>query len=423
MKQKNSILFLIPVLCMLIPGILFAGPGAEKSAGKQKLVMIFSAGGSGNALKAAAERFSRESGIEVEVLLFPVNETYEKEVLALNSRQGTPDIIAMDDTWFASMWRYLDPLTFDKNFLDGFVPSMLESFNYEGKQYAIPVRMGGEVIIYREDVMKEAGIDPLTLTSWEKIYEAGLKLKNPRQNIYSWVGGYNSPSYLVSRWQNIICSYGVRVFSPDMKKFAFNTPEGVRATEMFVKILKDLASPGILSYGFAEEVEALQTGTAVMGQLWTARWASVDSPKFPFSGKFKVLPFYPYGENSGLSNGVTMVTGWGLGVNRFSKNKEAAIAFLKYIGSFDEQLRLAVENSNSPVVSKVFDHPDYIKAVPVAKDMQAAVRNGGERPMHVRWNEIEAAIGLNLEKAVVGMMTVPEALQAAERDALKILNE
>jgi multiple sugar transport system substrate-binding protein len=422
------------MFCLVLSAVLFlSGPvsvsaGAEKevpAAAKPKLVMLFSAGGSGNSLKSSAEKFGQLNGVEIEALLFSISEVYEKEILAITSNQATPDIVSMDDTWFPLMKEYLEELNFSKDYYSKFIVSMLETFRWpqtaNGKQLGIPVRMGGEVIAYREDILREKGIDPLSLRTWEDIYAVCQKLTDKNNNVFGWVGGYNEPAYIVAIWLNLMSSYGQNIFNVDITGFAFNTPLGVEATQMLVNLTRNTATPGILSYGYAEEIEAFQNGIAIMGQLWSARFAAVDKVGLPHSGKFKVLPFYPYGKNSGLKTGIDRVNGWGLGVNKNSKNKEVAIKFLEFIGSYDEQLRLAVETSNSPVLSGIFSEPSYLKAVPVAKDMESAMKDGIARPMHIKWQEIEAAIALNLQRAIIGELTAADALKQAESDAVRIL--
>jgi ABC-type glycerol-3-phosphate transport system substrate-binding protein len=395
-------------------------------AQRPKLVMFFSVGGSGNSLKSSAERFGKLYNVDIEALLFPISEVYEKEVLALSTQQAVPDIISMDDTWFPSMKGFLEELRYSQGYYDEFIPSMLGTFKWpsgkSGRQYGIPVRMGGEVIIYRGDVFKANGIDPMKLKTWEDIYAAAQKLTDKDKNVWGWVGGYSEPAYIVAIWLNLMSSYDQDIFNADMTKVVFNTPAGLKATQMLVNLTANCATPGILSYGYAEEIEALQNGSAVMGQLWSARYAAVDKAGLPNSGKFKVLPFYPYGRDSGLASGIDRVNGWGLGVSKYSKNKELATKFLEFIGSYDEQLRLAVETSNSPVLSRIFNEPSYLKAVPVSKDMESAMRNGIARPMHIKWQEIEGAIAVSLQKAIIGELTTAEALTKAESDANKILN-
>ena len=60
--------------------------------------------------------------------------------------------------------------------LDAFIPGMLNTFAVDGVIYGIPVRMGGDVITYREDVLEELGVDPASLRTWEDIYQLALRL-------------------------------------------------------------------------------------------------------------------------------------------------------------------------------------------------------------------------------------------------------
>lgn len=410
------------LLCIAMTAIAFAGGANEKASDTPKLTMMFSSGGAGSSLTAAAEKFGELKGIEVEALTFPISEVYEKQILALASNQATPDIIAIDDTWFPVLKGYLEPLDIDPAINEAFVPSYRDAFADEGVQYAVPVRMGGEVILYRTDVFEENNIDPDSIKTWEDVLAVAQQLYDPESDTYSWCGGYNEPAYLVMNWLNILSGYGVDAFNADKTGFAFNSEQGIKATKTFVELTK-CASPGILSYGYNEEIEAFQNGSAVMGELWTARYAAVNKEGLPYTGKFAVLPITPIGDGAGTEYGVDRVNGWGLGINRNCKNKELAEEFLEFVGSFEEQKRLAVEYSNSPVVEAVFSDPDYLEAVPVADDMASAIAHGITRPMHVRWQEMEAAIAAELQRAIIGQVTVEEALAAAEETCMGILED
>jgi len=56
----------------------------------QKITMLFSAGGSGKAIAAAAERFTAETGIKTDVLLFSLNEVYGHQRSLGAAAQGLP---------------------------------------------------------------------------------------------------------------------------------------------------------------------------------------------------------------------------------------------------------------------------------------------------------------------------------------------
>ena len=161
----------------------------------------------------------------------------------------------------------------------------------------------------------------------------------------------------------------------------------------------------------------------MMSMIWNPRFQAVDDAKFPHSGHYRVLPRFPYGKGTGLRAGVPRVYGWGLGVNKFSPYKKAATEFVKFIASEETQLELAKRFNNSPTVVSVFENADYLKAVPVASEMQQALRPGIPRPVSIKWNEIIDAVGLHVQKAVVGEQTAEEALADIEKKMNALLAE
>lgn len=385
-----------------------------------KLSMLFSAGGSGKTFVASAQKFGEEYKVEMEALTFPLSEVYQKQILALSSKQDTPDVISIDDNWIPVLAPYLEELHLSSNITEGIVPSMLQSFNYQGKQYGVPTRIGGETIIYRKDLFEKYHIDPLQLKTWEDVYQAGKTIKE-KEKIDGWVGGYAENANIMQIWLNIMAGYGASIFNAQYTDFVFDSPEGIAATEMFVKLTRDLGSKGILNYGYSDEIEALQTGAAGMGQLWSSRFASVNKAGLTYSGQFGILPFSPSGKK-GMENVPDIVNGWGFGINKYSKHKKEAQEFLEFIASYDEQLRLATEFSNSPTVTKVYTAPAYLKAVPVADDIAKAMEHGIARPQQVKWSELEAVLALNLQKAVLGEVSAEDALKKAKIDCKKVLD-
>jgi len=393
-------------------------------ANSEKLVVMFSSGGSGRTLSVAARDFEEKTGIEMEVLTFPSKELREKQILALSQGRPIPDVIAADDTWFAEMWKFLEPLELDEETKSTFIPSMLGSFCWppkDGAYLALPVRMGGDVIIYREDIFAEHGITPEEIKTWEDFLKVAIELTNPKKREWGYAQGFTPYNYLITQWLNIMGSYGVKVFTPDYQKADFNTKNGIKATQLLVDLVKKASPPGILSYGYWDQVEAMQTGMVTMSMIWAPRFQSVNDPEFPYTGKFKILPNFPYGEDSGLNKGIPRVYGWGLGVNKYSKNKKAAEKFVKFVASEEEQLRLACEYSNSPTVKSVFSNTKYLKGIPIASEIPKAMENGISRPIHPDWNQIEDTIGLQVSKALAGDKSVVEALATAEKEVNKIL--
>lgn len=389
---------------------------------KPKLTMLFSAGGSGKAITAAAKRFTEATGIETEVLLFSLNEIYEKQILSLSNGMSDLDIIAINDPWLPLMKDYLEPLNeLGDEFLGAFIPGMLETFSADEQIFGIPVRMGGDVITYRTDKLVEAGIDPAGLKTWEDIYQAALKLTDKANGKYGWAMGLIEPSNVVKAWYEYLICYGGRIINEAGDGFDFNTPEGIEATKMFVKFVNDCCPPDVLSYAFNDQVESMASGSTSMSLLWTSRFPSVNAEGKEGYGQWAVLPHMPVGGDNGEA--IACVDGWAVGLSKYSKNREAAMEFIKYIGSYDEQLRLAVNNSNSPTIAAIYDAPEYLAVIPQAENMNKAIAVARPRPQTEYFNSVQDELALYIKMACLGDLTVEDALAQCEKECMEILED
>lgn len=410
--KRNTARILALVLSLLMTlAALSAVAVAEE---KQKITMLFSAGGSGKAITAAAQRFTAQTGIETEVLLFSLNEVYEKQVLSLSNGNNDIDIVAINDPWLPLLSEYLDPIEMDQDKLDAFIPGMLNTFAIDGVNYGIPVRMGGDIIAYRRDVVEALGVDPASLKTWEDVYQLALKMTDKANGKYGWSMGLVEPSNVVKAWYEYLISFGGYIINETGDGLGLTRPEAVAATEMFVKFVRDCCPPDVLSYAFNDQIDAMKAGNATMGLLWTSRYPSVNVEGTEGYGQWDVLPIIP-------ETGVACVDGWAVGISKYSDNKEAAKEFVEYIGSYDEQLRLAVENSNSPTIASIYEAPEYLSVVPQAANMNAALEVAVPRPQQMYFNEMQEEIALYVKLACLGDMTVQDALAACEANCLEIL--
>lgn len=416
MNVKKTISLFLALLMMMT---LFSSVAVAEEP--QKITMLFSAGGSGKAISAAAERFTAATGIEAEVLLFSLNEVYEKQILSLSGGTDDIDIVAINDPWVPLLKDYLVPLELEQDMLDAFIPGMLDTFKVDGTVYGIPVRMGGDVVTYRKDAVEAAGIDLSAAKTWEDIYQAALKLTDKANGKYGWAMGLVEPSNVVKAWYEYLICYGGSIVNEAGDGFGFNTEAGIEATKMFAKFVQDCCPPDVLNYSFNDQIDAMKTGSAAMGLLWTSRFPSVNAVDGDYHGQWSVLPQMPAGTNG--SPAIACVDGWAVGISQHSSNKEAALEFIKYIGSYDEQLNLAVQNSNSPTIAKIYEDEAYLSVVSEAANMNQALLVAKPRPQKVYFDAIQEELALYIKLACLGDMTVEDALAKCEAECLDILED
>ena len=109
------------------------------------------------------------------------------------------DIVACDFPWFGEMAAagrllQLDDLIAQSNFdADDFHHDALASTRYRGHQYGLPILMTVEMLVYRTDLLADAGISaPGTVTG---VLDVARRLHNPGRGLYglSWNGARGTP--------------------------------------------------------------------------------------------------------------------------------------------------------------------------------------------------------------------------------------
>ena len=115
---------------------------------------------------------------------------YEKAGVVLSSGQGIPDVMQIESDFIQTYsetypQRFLDLKTLvPTNFNSIVDPSKIPtSYDTEGKLTSIPWDSGPVVLYYREDLFREAGIDPNTIETYDDLIAVGKDLQAKLPNV------------------------------------------------------------------------------------------------------------------------------------------------------------------------------------------------------------------------------------------------
>ncbi|WP_207455526.1 ABC transporter substrate-binding protein [Desertivibrio insolitus] len=115
-----------------------------------------------------------ESDSDVTIDLVPMTNSYEADLTVRLSSNDVPDIFATHG-WSLSRYRdFLEPLTdqpWAAELNPALEPVMVDD---EGDLYAFPAVTDVAGIVYNQTVLQDLGIDPATLTTWER-FDAALE--------------------------------------------------------------------------------------------------------------------------------------------------------------------------------------------------------------------------------------------------------
>ncbi len=129
--------------------------------------------------------------------------------------------------------------------LEGFYPAeydykdfdagMRAAATYDGKEWFAPVQGGGDLMVYRTDLLEKAGITPPK--TWDDYFAAVKKLHDPANGVYGTaLRGQRGSGANVWRWMPFFKANGGEWFKDG--KPAFNSDAAVKATETYLELFK-----------------------------------------------------------------------------------------------------------------------------------------------------------------------------------------
>ena len=314
----------------------------------------------------AIARFKKESGVTVKFKVIPWSDLWNNITTATTSGKG-PDVLNIGNTWSASLQATGAFMPFDSNTLkeiggkDKFVQSSYSASGAPGKTpTSVPLYGLSYALFYNKKMFKDAGLQPPK--TWSEFVDTAKKLTKdtngdgkPDQWGFAMEGGSiteNSHFAFILGRQN-----GGQLF--DGNKPTFDSDPIVKGVSDYVNLIgrDKVADPGNAQYA---------DGTRTAGQF--------------AKGKTGMMIYQNNAENNLKSNGrpksaygvadlpvedgsstpiMTHVAGINLSIFTNTKKKAAALAFVKFLTSPDEQVKLNQSFGSLPVVKQAQSDPAF----------------------------------------------------------------
>ncbi len=411
-------------------------PTSTKLQGK----IVFAVGGAPDEIaywKTVISTFEKEHpGVTVQLERLPAVTGKRRLELAnaLRAKSSTPDVFTMDVAWLgqfiASGWlQPLDPYVQKDHYdLSVFFQSVLNLADKQnGKLWALPVYIDAGLLYYRKDLLKKYGYSKPPET-WEQLVQMAQKIQqgerksNPNFWGFVWQG---------KQYEGLVCDFLEYVYSNGGEFGYFkngkwvptlNKPANVQALQFMVDLIhKYKISPPSTYTDMTEEPVRImfQQGNAAFERNWPYAWALHNANNSPVKGKVGIapLPHFP-GHKSAASLG-----GWHIGINRYSKHKELAWAFIKFVESYQEQKNFAIHLGWNPGRTDVYNDPDVLKAAPYLKSLRAVFENAIPRPVVPYYPQLSKIIQKYVNAALAGEMSPQEALNKAQSEAEALVKQ
>jgi multiple sugar transport system substrate-binding protein len=353
--------------------------------------------------------------INIQIEALPYDQMRDRIVSSFMAPDPTYDLIIVDNPWmydFASS-DFLEPLDKrinaageDYNYED-FAEPLRQIAEVDGQIYGVPFYNYGLGLIYRQDLLKQAGLEsPTTLDELQSTAEqlqqggrAGIAMQPQR--------GYK----IFEEWGNWLFAAGGQIQNQN-GEIVLDSPEAREALRKYIDTYECCAPPNSLNWSFDPALRSVAGGNSAMMVSYNWMLPTLNDPDGPagnLAGNFDLAE---------VPGGRAVLGAWYWSIPANSANKEAAWTFVRWITSPEQDIE-RVSMGGAPVRNSVMENEQvweqgfgesYYKTVQAILEDSAPLADGPNA------EEMIQAVGTELNAALAGQQSVDQAItQAASR--------
>ena len=414
------------ILAGLFPFFLIVAGCLEKGNDRDRTDMVvFKHGkiaGDPRPFRQLLDNFEKENpGIEVrdEMLPASTDEQHQFYVINLEGKSADFDVLSMDVIWVpefarAGWLRDISHLLPEKERAE-FFPGPVQAVTYKGNIFAMPWYIDAGLLYYRNDLLKKYHFSPPR--TWQELVETAQYITSKEPGLYGFIWQGKQYEGLICNALEYFWSNGGDVLKnggPVIK-----SPENIEALQfMRDLIIKYRITPPLVTTVIEEPTRHIfGSGRAVFMRNWPYAWNIFERKGSAVKGKIGVstLPSFP--------NKISASTlgGWQLGVNRYSRNPEAAERLVEFLTSPESQKTLALTIGYKPTRKSLYNDKDLMSEQPYIAGLYDVFMKARPRPVSPYYMMMTQVIQPELSAAISGIKTPEEALSAAQEQIDHIL--
>jgi multiple sugar transport system substrate-binding protein len=346
-------------------------------------------------------------------------EVHQGLVQQLARRNGVPDVFTQDIIWIAEFAAAKWALPLDEYFnaeaMKEYFPGVVQACTWQGKLTALPWFIDSGMLYYRNDLLDELGAK--SPETWNELIESAKKLTGSGKAKFGFLWQAKQAEVLVCDLVSFVGSNDGAILQPDGKTVSIADDAAVEAVQLMHDLIKkDQITPeDVLSWDEEPSRRPFTSGDSAFLRNWSYVWKiSQNKEESNVIDKVGVapLPHFP-GKKSAACLG-----GYQYGVNASSKNKEAAIEFVRWMSSPETQLRFASQLGLCPTRSAVLDDPKIAQEQPFMQQLKSVFIGAIGRPVTPKYPQVTLVLQSAVSRALTNgdvkseLKTAKEKIQA-----------
>lgn len=349
---------------------------------------------------------------------YTVQDSMEEKLLTAIVSDQAPDVVLWDrfNTGVYAPKGALAPIDDmvkkDNVDLSKFYQPAVDELTYGGKLYGIPLTVDTRILFYNKDMFTEAGVDPASITDWESLRQAAIKLTK-RDGGKLVQAGFSLKD--VGLFNNWIQQAGGKMIddSATPAKTAFNSQAGLDVLAYWDQLLN---KDKVYELGFEDAFggDGFKAGKVAItfNGPWTLQSYKDAGINFGVIGQ----PAGPDGAKS------AMMGGFGLIIPNKAKNADAAWDFIKWWTTQPaNEVAFAKISGNLPANKDAAADP-YFMNDDVLKVFSDTMNYATIRSKAPGYSDVEGlALIPQLQKYVAGEISAQDALKNAQSQGDGIL--
>ncbi|MSP13157.1 MAG: extracellular solute-binding protein [Chloroflexi bacterium] len=367
--------------------------------------------------------FQDKTGAKVNYTSIGSGDADAKYAVFAASQDSSQDIFYAWETLVAKYARTLfEDLTpsFKKDVLAGVNDVPVKSMTFLGKLYTIPFDSNMAIFMWNTDLYKAAGLPDKAPESWTEFADFSKKLATGGNFATLFTLGDANSSFFT--FLTLFNSTGAEVISQDLKKIQVDTPEGLLAMQAFYDgVVKDkyIDPAGLTINSSIEQGKVFRGGKIGHYFAFPNHYTLAQDPtQSQVVGKCKTGIIPGLKLRSGSGNGFE-----GCAINKYSKNKELAMAWLEHTVSPEVQKLVGTKWGRPPSLKSAFSDPDVQKAAPqfaaVAEQVKYPARRYGS-PFYV---DVGQVFNDEMNKMLKGGPSPKDTAANVQKLAQKIIDD